>query len=85
MAYAATYSFFPIVLNTIAGFSGVEAALRSRRARHGGRRRAQFRYIYLPAALPVTLTVGIGFFICIASVLGGETLAVGGRYRQVDR
>ena len=36
----------------------------------------QFRYVYMPAALPVTLTgLRIGFFICIASVLGGETLA----------
>ena len=36
----------------------------------------RFRYVYLPAALPVTLTgLRIGFFICIASVLGGETLA----------
>ena len=37
---------------------------------------AQFRYVYLPAAMPVTLTgLRIGFVICIASVLGGETLA----------
>ena len=31
---------------------------------------------YLPAAMPVTITgLRIGFFICIAAVLGGETLA----------
>jgi ABC-type nitrate/sulfonate/bicarbonate transport system permease component len=76
VAYGATYSFFPIVLNTIAGFSSVdELYLRAVRAMGAGSL-AQFRHVYLPAALPVTLTgLRIGFFICIASVLGGETLA----------
>jgi ABC-type nitrate/sulfonate/bicarbonate transport system permease component len=76
IAYGATYSFFPIVLNTIAGFSSVdELYLRAVRSMGAGSF-AQFRYVYLPAAMPVTLTgLRIGFFICIASVLGGETLA----------
>jgi ABC-type nitrate/sulfonate/bicarbonate transport system permease component len=76
IAYGATYSFFPIVLNTIAGFSSVdELYLRAVRSMGAGSL-AQFRYVYLPAAMPVTLTgLRIGFFICIASVLGGETLA----------
>jgi ABC-type nitrate/sulfonate/bicarbonate transport system permease component len=76
VAYGATYSFFPIVLNTIAGFSGVdELYLRSVRSM-GASSLQQLRYVYLPAAMPVTLTgLRIGFFICIASVLGGETLA----------
>jgi ABC-type nitrate/sulfonate/bicarbonate transport system permease component len=76
IAYGATYSFFPIVLNTIAGFSSVdELYVRAARAMGAGGL-AQFRYVYLPAAMPVTLTgLRIGFFICIASVLGGETLA----------
>jgi ABC-type nitrate/sulfonate/bicarbonate transport system permease component len=76
VAYGATYSFFPIALNTIAAFSSVdELYLRAVRSMGAGSF-AQFRYVYLPAALPVTLTgLRIGFFICIASVLGGETLA----------
>jgi ABC-type nitrate/sulfonate/bicarbonate transport system permease component len=76
VAYAATYSFFPIALNTIAGFSSVdELYLRAVRAM-GASSVQQFRHVYLPGALPVTLTgLRIGFFICIASVLGGETLA----------
>jgi ABC-type nitrate/sulfonate/bicarbonate transport system permease component len=76
IAYGALYSFFPIVLNTIAGFSSVdELYLRAVRSMGAGSF-AQFRYVYLPAAMPVTLTgLRIGFFICIASVLGGETLA----------
>jgi len=76
IAYAATYSFFPIALNTIAGFSSVdELYLRAVRSM-GASSIQQFRHVYLPGALPVTLTgLRIGFFICIASVLGGETLA----------
>jgi ABC-type nitrate/sulfonate/bicarbonate transport system permease component len=76
VAYAATYSFFPIALNTIAGFSSVdELYLKAARAM-GASSVQQFRHVYLPGAMPVTLTgLRIGFFICIASVLGGETLA----------
>jgi ABC-type nitrate/sulfonate/bicarbonate transport system permease component len=76
IAYAATQCFFPIALNTIAGFAGVdELYLRAARSM-GASSLSQFRYIYLPAAMPVTITgLRIGFFICIAAVLGGETLA----------
>ena len=35
-----------------------------------------FRRVLLPGALPVILTgLRIGFFVCFAAVLGGETLA----------
>jgi ABC-type nitrate/sulfonate/bicarbonate transport system permease component len=76
VAYSAAQCFFPIALNTIAGFANVEELyLRAARAM-GASTLGQFRYIYLPAALPVTITgLRIGFFICIAAVLGGETLA----------
>ena len=76
VAYGATQCFFPIALNTIAGFSNVdELYLRAARSM-GASSVSQFRYIYLPAAMPVTITgLRIGFFICIAAVLGGETLA----------
>jgi ABC-type nitrate/sulfonate/bicarbonate transport system permease component len=76
VAYGAMYSFFPIALNTIAGFASVdELYVRSTRSM-GASAIQQFRHVYLPAAMPVTLTgLRIGFFICIASVLGGETLA----------
>jgi ABC-type nitrate/sulfonate/bicarbonate transport system permease component len=76
IAYAATQCFFPIALNTIAGFASVdELYVRAGRAM-GASPWSQFRYIYLPAAMPVTITgLRIGFFICIAAVLGGETLA----------
>jgi ABC-type nitrate/sulfonate/bicarbonate transport system permease component len=76
VAYAATQCFFPIALNTIAGFANVdELYVRAGRAM-GASSIAQFRYIYLPAALPITITgLRIGFFICIAATLGAETLA----------
>jgi ABC-type nitrate/sulfonate/bicarbonate transport system permease component len=76
VAYAATQCFFPIALNTIAGFATVdELYVRASRAM-GASTLGQFRYVYLPAALPITVTgLRIGFFICIAAVLGGETLA----------
>src|SRR6202008_3675217 len=74
VAYGAVYAFFPIALNTIAAFSSVdELYLRAVRSMGAGSL-SQFRYVYLPAALPVTLTgLRMGFVICIASVLGGET------------
>jgi ABC-type nitrate/sulfonate/bicarbonate transport system permease component len=76
IAFGALYGFFPIVLNTIAGFSGIDP-LFLRAARSQGASRAQtLRHIYLPGAWPVVLTgLRIGFFITFASVLGGETLS----------
>ena len=76
VAYGAVYAFFPIALNTIAGFATVDPLyLRSLRSM-GASGLQQLRHVYLRAALPVTITgLRIGFFICIASVLGGETLA----------
>jgi ABC-type nitrate/sulfonate/bicarbonate transport system permease component len=76
IAFGALYGFFPIVLNTIAGFSGIDR-LFLRSARSQGATRAQMlRYIFVPGAWPIVLTgLRIGFFITFASVLGGETLS----------
>ena len=76
IAFGALYGFFPIVLNTIAGFSGVDR-LFLRSARSQGATRAQtLRHIFLPGAWPIVLAgLRIGFFITFASVLGGETLS----------
>jgi len=76
IAYGATYAFFPIALNTIAGFSSVDRLFLRGVQSMGASPLQQLRYVYLPGALPVIVTgLRIGFFICIASVLGGETLA----------
>jgi ABC-type nitrate/sulfonate/bicarbonate transport system permease component len=75
-AYGALYGFFPIALNTIAGLAHVDGkflnAARSMGFSHAG----TFRHVLFPAAFPVVLTgLRIGFFICFASVLGGEAIS----------
>ena len=75
IAYGAAYAFFPIALNTIAGFGNVERRLIDSARSMGASDAQLFRRVLLPAAFPVILTgLRIGFFICFASVLGGETL-----------
>ena len=76
IAYGASYAFFPIALNTIAAFANVEPHyLRAARAM-GVTRWGTFRHVLIPSALPVLLNgMRVAFFICFASVLGGETLS----------
>ena len=76
VAFGAVYGFFPVALNTIAGFASIDP-LYVRAARSLGASRIQvLRRILLPGALPVVLAgLRIGFFITFASVLGGETLS----------
>jgi ABC-type nitrate/sulfonate/bicarbonate transport system permease component len=76
VAFGSLYGFFPIVLNTIAGFAGIDRLfLRSARSQ-GASRWQMLRNVYLPGAFPVVLGgLRIGFFITFASVLGGETLS----------
>lgn len=76
VVFGALYAFFPIALNTIAGFSGIDP-LYVRSARSQGATTMQtLKHIYLPGARPVVITgLRIGFFITSASVLGGETLS----------
>jgi ABC-type nitrate/sulfonate/bicarbonate transport system permease component len=76
IAYGAAYAFFPIALNTIAAFANVEPDfLRAARAM-GATRWDTVRHVLIPSALPVLLNaMRIAFFICFASVLGGETLS----------
>ncbi|MDF2116608.1 ABC transporter permease [Roseiarcaceae bacterium H3SJ34-1] len=76
VAYGATYAFFPIALNTIAAFSNMEKRYLLAAQSMGGSRWDIFRYVLMPGALPVLFTgLRIGFFICLASVLGGETIS----------
>lgn len=76
IALGAVISFFPIALNTIAGFGYVDRIL-IRSARSMGASNAQlFRYVLLPAALPIVLTgLRIGFTVTLLAVLGSETIA----------
>lgn len=76
IAYGMTYAFFPIALNTISGLLHVDARLIDAARSMGAPQRLLFRRVLLPGALPVILTgLRIGFFICFATVLGGETLS----------
>ena len=76
VAYGAAYGFFPIALNTIAGLSGVEKRFLNAAKSMGFSAFGTFRHVLFPAAFPVILTgLRIGFFICFASVLGGETIS----------
>jgi ABC-type nitrate/sulfonate/bicarbonate transport system permease component len=76
IALGATISFFPIVLNTIAGFGYVDRIFITAARSMGASDVQMFRYVLLPAALPVILTgLRIGFTVALLSILGSETLA----------
>jgi ABC-type nitrate/sulfonate/bicarbonate transport system permease component len=76
IALGVTTSILPIVLNTIAGFGYVDRVF-IRSARSMGASELQlFRFVLLPAALPVILTgLRIGFTVALLSILGSETIA----------
>jgi ABC-type nitrate/sulfonate/bicarbonate transport system permease component len=76
VAYGAAYGFFPIALNTIAGLAGVNRNYLNAARSMGLSSFGTFHHVLFPAAFPVILTgLRIGFFICFASVLGGETIS----------
>lgn len=76
IAIGTTISFFPIVLNTVAGFGYVDRIFITAARSMGASDVQMFRYVLLPAALPVILTgLRIGFTVALLSILGSETLA----------
>jgi ABC-type nitrate/sulfonate/bicarbonate transport system permease component len=76
IALGATISFFPIVLNTIAGFGYVDRIFVVSARSMGASDYQLFRWVLLPAAFPVILTgLRIGFTIALLSILGSETIA----------
>jgi ABC-type nitrate/sulfonate/bicarbonate transport system permease component len=71
-----TIAFFPIVLSTIAGFSNVDRTLVKAARSMGASNYQLFRYVLVPAALPVILTgLRMGFTVALLSILGSETIA----------
>lgn len=76
IALGATISFFPIVLNTIAGFISVDK-LHVTAARSMGANPAMLvRYVLVPGAFPVILTgLRMGFTVALLSIIGSETIA----------
>ena len=76
IALGTTISFFPIVLNTIAGFGYVDKIFITAARSMGASDFQMFRYVLLPAALPVILTgLRMGFTVALLSILGSETIA----------
>jgi len=76
IALGTTISFFPIVLNTIAGFGYVDKIFVTAARSMGASDFQMFRYVLLPAAFPVILTgLRIGFTVALLSILGSETIA----------
>jgi ABC-type nitrate/sulfonate/bicarbonate transport system permease component len=76
IALGTTISFFPIVLNTIAGFGYVDKIFITAARSMGASDLQMFRYVLLPAAFPVILTgLRMGFTVALLSILGSETIA----------
>jgi ABC-type nitrate/sulfonate/bicarbonate transport system permease component len=76
IALGATISLFPIILNTIAGFGYVERTYVLSARSMGASDVQLFRYVLLPAALPVILTgIRMGFTVALLSIIGSETIA----------
>jgi ABC-type nitrate/sulfonate/bicarbonate transport system permease component len=76
IALGGTISFFPIILSTIAGFGYVERSYIVSARSMGASDYQLFRYVLLPAALPVILTgMRMGFTVALLSIIGSETIA----------
>src|SRR6202030_308377 len=76
IAIGATISFFPIVINTIAGFGHVEPLFVTAARAMGASDYHLFRHVLAPAALPVILTgLRMGFTTALLAIIGSETLA----------
>jgi len=76
IALGASISFFPIVINTIAGFGHVDRLFITAARSMGASDYHLFRHVLLPAASPVILTgVRMGFTVALLSIIGSETLA----------
>jgi ABC-type nitrate/sulfonate/bicarbonate transport system permease component len=76
IALGASISFFPIILNTIAGFGHVDRIFILSARSMGASDVQLFRWVMLPAAFPVILTgLRIGFTVALLSILGSETIA----------
>jgi ABC-type nitrate/sulfonate/bicarbonate transport system permease component len=76
IALGTTISFFPIVISTIAGFSNVDRTLVTAARSMGASDGQLFRYVLVPAALPVILSgLRMGFTVALLSIIGSETIA----------
>jgi ABC-type nitrate/sulfonate/bicarbonate transport system permease component len=89
IALGATISFFPIALNTIAGFGNVDTIYVTSARSMGASNFQLFRFVLVPAALPVILTgLRMGFTLALLAILGSEVLAslsgIGHKIAELD-
>ncbi len=76
IAIGTVISFFPVAINTIAGFGHVDRLFVTAARSMGASDYHLFRHVLLPAALPVILTgLRMGFTTALLSIIGSETLA----------
>jgi ABC-type nitrate/sulfonate/bicarbonate transport system permease component len=76
IALGALISFFPIVLNTIAGFVSVDKLYVTSARSMGASPAALVLHVLVPGAFPVILTgLRMGFTIALLSIIGSETIA----------
>lgn len=76
IVHGALFGFFPVVLNTIQGFSRVDPVLVRLAHSLGASRRQTLTKILFPAALPAMLTgYRMGFILAFLAIIGAETLA----------
>jgi ABC-type nitrate/sulfonate/bicarbonate transport system permease component len=76
IALGTTISFFPIVLNTIAGFGYVDRIFVVSARSMGASNFQLFRFVMVPAAFPVILTgLRMGFTVALLAILASETIA----------
>jgi ABC-type nitrate/sulfonate/bicarbonate transport system permease component len=76
IALGTTISFFPIALNTIAGFGYIDKIFVTSARSMGASNYQLFRWVLLPAAFPVILTgLRMGFTVALLAILGSETIA----------
>jgi ABC-type nitrate/sulfonate/bicarbonate transport system permease component len=76
IAMGTTIAFFPVVLNTIAGFNQVDRTYVAAARSMGASPVRMFWRVMLPAAFPVVLTgLRIGLISAFFAILGAETIA----------
>jgi ABC-type nitrate/sulfonate/bicarbonate transport system permease component len=76
IAIGATIAFFPVVLNTIAGFDYVDKSYVTSARSMGASQVQMFWSVMLPAAFPIVLTgLRMGFILAFLAILGSETIA----------
>lgn len=75
IAMGASIAFFPVALNTMAGFGTIDPVLVRAARAMGAQPFALFRFVLLPAAFPLVLAgLRIGCILAFLAILGTESI-----------